>query len=263
MPWFKVDDVLHSHPKARSGGTAAMGLWVLAGSHAAQYLTDGFVPEWYVKSWPNGSKLARQLVDARLWDAATDDHGKTGWQFRDWADYQPSREEVEADREATRDRQRKFRQARRDQRRASQNESTDKAIRGMRNGVTNGVTNGVSHDPPYPSRPEPDPTRPLSSSNHLGNGGGSKQREDDVTPPQIQACGKAHDDDKPCRPCGEARKQSEADALKAKRDQRSTEAKKRARVAHAAITACNFCNAKGYTPGGKPCHHDLDDGGIA
>lgn len=26
MPWFKVDDKIHSHPKARRAGLAAMGL---------------------------------------------------------------------------------------------------------------------------------------------------------------------------------------------------------------------------------------------
>ena len=83
------------------------------------------------------------------------------------------------------------------------------------------------------------------------------------TDPQIQACGKAHDPEKSCRPCGEARKQSEAAEVKAKRDSRSTEAKERRRIAFEAISACDFCNAKGYTPGGKPCRHDLDDGGVA
>lgn len=79
------------------------------------------------------------------------------------------------------------------------------------------------------------------------------------TDPPIQACGKAHDDDKPCRGCGEARKQSEADGIKAKRDARTTEAKQRAIKAREAISACDYCDAKGRTPGGKVCHHGIED----
>jgi len=46
MPWFKVDDALHSHPKTRKAGLAAMGLWVVAGSFSASYMTSGFISEY-------------------------------------------------------------------------------------------------------------------------------------------------------------------------------------------------------------------------
>jgi len=43
MPWFKVDDTLAFHAKVVAAGNAAMGLWVRAGAHSMQQLTDGFI----------------------------------------------------------------------------------------------------------------------------------------------------------------------------------------------------------------------------
>lgn len=109
MPWFKVDDTLHSHPKPRKAGLAAIGLWSLAGSYCMAYKTDGFVPDWFVCGWPQGKKLADTLVKSGQWEIGEKD-GEAGWFFHDWFDYQPSSDEIEADREHARERQRKRRQ---------------------------------------------------------------------------------------------------------------------------------------------------------
>ena len=108
IPWFKIDDTLHSHPKARKAGLAAVGLFTAAGSFCMAYKTDGFVPRWYVLGWPQGLKLADQLVSAGFWEPAVK-NGEEGWLVHDWEDYQPSSEEIEADREHARERQRKRR----------------------------------------------------------------------------------------------------------------------------------------------------------
>jgi hypothetical protein len=118
MPWFKVDDTLHGHPKHRKAGLAAIGLWTVAGSYCSQYTTEGFVPDWYVAGWPSGRKLAGRLVDTALWDESERD-GESGWQFHDWEHYQMTKEEIERDREANRERQRKFREKRREARDAA------------------------------------------------------------------------------------------------------------------------------------------------
>lgn len=104
MAWFKVDDQIHSHPKARRAGLEAMGLWLLAGSHCMSYLTDGFVEAWFVQSWPHGEELAGKLVQAGLWLEADG-----GWQFHDWEKFQPTRESVKADRHAAAERMRRVR----------------------------------------------------------------------------------------------------------------------------------------------------------
>lgn len=141
MPWFKVDDDLHSHPKARRVGLAPLGLWSVSGSYSMSYKTDGFVPDWFVNGWPNGRRYVQELVAAGMWEPAEKD-GESGWQFHDWADYQPLSDEIEADRDRARDRQRK-RRAR---------------LRGETNAdVTANVTPDVTRDSqdPVPSRPDP------------------------------------------------------------------------------------------------------------
>ncbi len=93
MAWFKVDDKLHDHHKPRAAGKAAMGVWVLAGSWAADNLTDGFVPRSVLGRWGTPAD-AKRLVEAGLWIVGTR-HGEPGWYFHDWEKFQPSRTSVE------------------------------------------------------------------------------------------------------------------------------------------------------------------------
>lgn len=132
MPWFKVDDALAFHMKALAAGNAALGLWVRAGSWSMQQLSDGFVPASMVTALGGGHKDAKALTQAGLWHQVDG-----GFQFHDWAEYQPTRAEVAAEREATRERVKKHR------------------AKQVGNGDSNGVTNGVST--PAPSRPVPSP----------------------------------------------------------------------------------------------------------
>lgn len=176
MPWFKVDDTLHSHPKIRRAGLASMGLWVIAGSYSSQYVTEGFVPNWFVSGQKNGHKLAAVLVAAGLWFKAERD-GEQGYQFHDWSHFQMSKAEVEADKAHNRERQRKFREKRRE---------------GQRNAVTNDVTNAVTNGgsngtPTQPVPTLPNPTRPtdkelqeeVSSEGYLSNAREPEHRIED------------------------------------------------------------------------------------
>ncbi|WP_433731054.1 hypothetical protein ACQP2Y_21700 [Actinoplanes sp. CA-051413] len=102
MVWFRVDDGWHKHRKRiRSGldleGMAAQGLWAAAGSWAGDELTDGFVPDDVVDYLAPGvgQNLAKRLESARLW-VRTEHDGEQGWQFHQWVDQQPTREEVKA-----------------------------------------------------------------------------------------------------------------------------------------------------------------------
>lgn len=108
MPHFRVDDMLHSHPKARRAGVQAMGLWALCGSHCMAYKTNGFVSAWFVNGFPGSKKLAETLVSVGLWEHS-ENEGEVGYQFHDWLDWQPSAEEIERDRERQRERSREFR----------------------------------------------------------------------------------------------------------------------------------------------------------
>ena len=141
MPWFNVDDGLSSHPKTRAAGLPAMGLWTVAGSWASHYLTEGYVPEWFVVSWPQGKRLASALVSAGLWHEADG-----GWQFHQWEERNRPKEEIEADRAAARARQKKYRDKRRT------DGVTNASPNASRNGVTNAThTNTVSVTDPEAS----------------------------------------------------------------------------------------------------------------
>ena len=114
MPWFKVDDKLHDHEKARKAGVQAMGLWALAGSWCADNLKDGFVPEGVPIRWArNYRALAALLVKAGLWSEAVKD-GEKGWLFHDWLKYQPSAAKVRKERAEAADRMAAIRAAARD-----------------------------------------------------------------------------------------------------------------------------------------------------
>jgi hypothetical protein len=94
--WFKVDDKFHSHDKVAETEEpkAAAGLWTLCGSWSADYGRDGFVPLSIVRRY-DGETEAAELVRVGLWRTV-----EGGFQFHDWAVYQPSKADVDAKREA-------------------------------------------------------------------------------------------------------------------------------------------------------------------
>lgn len=170
MPHFRVDDQLNNHPKPRNCGLEAMGLWTVSGSYCMAYLTDGFVPEWYVKSWPRGVALAKRLVAARLWESATRD-GEKGWQFHEFTGpgRQDSKAEIEAEREKWR-----IKKA---------------AQRGMSPGDSKGDTPGDSKgESPKGSRfpTQPQPNKDLSSGHLRDDRNVSNARDvvDEPLPPE-------------------------------------------------------------------------------
>lgn len=107
MPWFKVDDTFAYHTKVVRAGNAAIGLWVRAGSWAMQQLTDGFVPRDVARTLGT-AKEAQRLIDVGLWVEMDG-----GYLFHQWDEpgRQPSRAQVETERQAARDRQRRARTA--------------------------------------------------------------------------------------------------------------------------------------------------------
>lgn len=99
MPWFKVDDAFHGHPKVMELSPAAVGVWTLAGSWCANYLTDGEIKLPVVRRLGATDDMIQELVTAGLWI----DLGGA-YQFKDWDEYQPLKEEVMAERNAARER---------------------------------------------------------------------------------------------------------------------------------------------------------------
>lgn len=111
--WFKVDDNLATHPKVLKAGNAAMGLWVRAGAWCAQHLSDGHVPAEVI-SLLGTEAQADALVAVGLWVKSP-----SGFDFHEWAERQPSREDAEKRRAIDRERKAQWRAARAAKRDAS------------------------------------------------------------------------------------------------------------------------------------------------
>lgn len=155
--WFKVDDQLAFNAKVVAAGNEAMGLWVRAGSWSAAQLTNGFVPEHMAIAMANGMASAMAngmakpcgadaLVMAGLWDEVDG-----GYQFHDWAEFQPS---AEAEKE----------------KRKNRSLAGQKGAAARWHGKTDGKRHGNSHSKSHgkpmanecdrnaPSRPDPSST---------------------------------------------------------------------------------------------------------
>ena len=89
--WFKVDDKFHSSIEVMSipvgQRAAAIGLWCLAGAWSCDQLKDGLVPGSLIEGWGATRETASALVKAKLWERA----GRSDYQFRNWAKWQPTR----------------------------------------------------------------------------------------------------------------------------------------------------------------------------
>jgi hypothetical protein len=228
MPWFKVDDHFHSHPKVKKCGLEVVGLWTVSGSYCMAHLTDGFVEELFVRGWRRGLKMAATLVEAGLWYEVTRD-GEKGWQFHDWDKYQPTKKQVEAEREKAR--------SRKAQQRLSQGESR-RDSRGESQGESRG-TPGTEPDPPAR------PSHPL-----VDLSGEVTQVGPTDPPPKFCLDHMPDGTDRACRGCGRAREAHEAWEQQTERDELDT--KRRQRQARLdAIANCPVCDENG--------NRELDD----
>jgi len=108
---FYVDDRFHGSDPVlripRELRLAAVGLWTLAGTWSAQFLKDGHVAPHVVANYDGGIEAADALVEVKLWRRTRGG----AYQFRDWAKWQKTREQVEAYRAGERDRKSRARAA--------------------------------------------------------------------------------------------------------------------------------------------------------
>lgn len=96
MPWAKVDDKLHAHPKAARVGLEALGLHLLAMSYVAAYETDGHVPANFPveKAGEQAGELVQKLTAAPEGTAGLWESNGDGWIIHDWLQYNPSKREA-------------------------------------------------------------------------------------------------------------------------------------------------------------------------
>jgi hypothetical protein len=105
VPWFRLEDSFHSHPKVIAAGNEAVGLYVRCGTYCAEHLTDGFIPE-HVMLLYGSHKLAETLVRTKLLRRV-----RGGWRMPDYLAYNPSAQTVDKERAAKTERQRRWREA--------------------------------------------------------------------------------------------------------------------------------------------------------
>ncbi len=70
--WFKVDDGFAFHSKTLAAGNTAVGLWVRAGSWAAQHQAQDVPPDILRQLGPN--RQAQSLIDTGLLVAGAEGH---------------------------------------------------------------------------------------------------------------------------------------------------------------------------------------------
>ena len=161
MTWFRVDDNLCGNKKPRRAGLPAMGLWTIAGSYSSQQGLGGFIPQWYVETWPSGVKLAAKLVEVGLWVPSEFD-GDAGWEFHDWEQCNPSRAKVEQDRSAARKRMRVRRSGEQDECSEDVRANTHRTDGGCSDGVLAGAHTGTAAARPVPALPVPKTISPTA-----------------------------------------------------------------------------------------------------
>jgi hypothetical protein len=167
MVWFRVDDSFYDHPKVvsipRSIRAEAVGTWTLAGDWCARHLTDGVLPIAQVEELGGTMAGALALVKAKLWTRT-----KTEFRFKSWAEYQPTREQVEASRESER-----TRKARQRAKQPGQQPESDQSPAGSPAPVPPGRPVGHQRvsGHPVPTRPDP------SHDSHVGPSSQVPERE--------------------------------------------------------------------------------------
>jgi hypothetical protein len=100
-PWARIDDGFHAHPKVQAISLAASGLLVRAISYCAHYLTDGRIDPPFIRATAHGHvgrKALRELVDGGLLEPLEGG----SYRVHDYLDFNPSRADVEAERDKQR-----------------------------------------------------------------------------------------------------------------------------------------------------------------
>lgn len=124
MPWIRIDDHYDEHPKFARAGPLGVVMWLAGLAYCNRNLTDGFIP-WAVArslvSWEflrpaqddpkreliwtvalgtgmHGEDVACPLVIDLLVDAGLWDEVDGGYRVHDYADFQPTRATVIAER---------------------------------------------------------------------------------------------------------------------------------------------------------------------
>jgi hypothetical protein len=168
MPWVRVDDAFYDHEKFGWAGPVGLAQYMAGLAWCNRNLTDGFIPEsaarrlldWqgiHWKAWEgelvagcetvDPIEVSDHLVSCGLWENAAG-----GYQIHDYLDYQPSADDVRAERARNAERQKKWRDSKRN---ADSNGATNETVTSAPNPNPNPNPNPdvfqTSNTPPPPS----------------------------------------------------------------------------------------------------------------
>lgn len=184
MPWGRFDDQYAHNRKVRKLSDQAFRLDVSGILWCCHYTTDGFISDddlpLVCAEVRNPQRAARELADRRRWERI-----EGGWYVHDYLDYNPSAEQVAAERELKNARQQRWRgkkspDASRD---GDVDASTDASHNASRDGTTDASRDAAPRarvPVPYPS---PTPTTSPSSAGAEGDTPSRRRRTARSAPP--------------------------------------------------------------------------------
>ncbi|MFD5697493.1 hypothetical protein [Streptomyces lasiicapitis] len=172
MPWARFDDRFPSNRKVRLLSDGAFRLYVSAICWSAENLTDGVIKtaELRLVADVRATRTrAKELVEAGLLEVVEG----VGWKIHDYHEYNPTAEQVRADRAQKTARQQRWRKNRQgsapDPDPPGNSPDVDASTDASRDASRNGVRDAA------PSRP--DPSRPVTSGSGRERSAGSDARE--------------------------------------------------------------------------------------
>lgn len=166
MTWVRLDDSFPEHGKVERLSDAAFRLHVSALCYCARNLTDGVVePRVVRRVVPRFRRQSlAELLAAGLWH----ERGDGAFEVHDFLDYNPSSEQVKAEREAARERMRR-------RRGSPKSSSRSGEVRANNDGGSGELREKFGD--PVPSRP--DPTHSRTSPPPLTSVRGESQEEEE------------------------------------------------------------------------------------
>jgi hypothetical protein len=149
MSWVKLDDQFFANQKVIDLPKDAKLLYLAGLTHCAAQLTDGLITlgglRLIAAMVDADRSLAAALVDAGLWERDAD-----GYVVHDDHKYNPSAEQVKAERERNLRRQQDFQDRKVASRNAVINGVNNAVNNAVINSVSNAVNHGVNNSAPYP-----------------------------------------------------------------------------------------------------------------
>jgi hypothetical protein len=186
MSWLKLDDSMPEHPKVAALSDAAFRHHVGGLAYCARLLTDGFIPDKIAGEITTAKTLAELSSEqlpgrAPLWEKAD-----RGWMVHDYLDYNPSREEVEAQRESRSRAGRKGASKRHGKSQASAMANAKQTPSTSHGTRTRSANDNVDAPDPYPTRSTETVEEGREQHAHAQHGSNGSGGTPPQLPPQLE-----------------------------------------------------------------------------